>query len=96
MERASAKHDHEDEHADPDRKYGIYNYKMDDTIQEAINDGLSFQHVKKKLWLKISKVPKDWGDFIKKFIGKHVFCGKPMFFNEIAAVSAAFLTKSRL
>ena len=50
VERASAKHDHDDDHASPNRKYAIYNHKMDDTIQEAINDGLSFQHVKKKLF----------------------------------------------
>ena len=56
VERACAKHDHDDEH----RKYAIYNHKIDDTIEEAINDGLSFKHVKKKLFKDFPSVAEDF------------------------------------
>ena len=50
VERASAKHDHGDDLNDPDRKYSIYNHKMDYTIEEGIKAGLPFQTIKKKLF----------------------------------------------
>ena len=59
----------------PNRKYAIYNHKMDDTIKEAINDGLTFQHVKKKLFKAFPSVAEDFKGS-KKFIGKHVFSGE--------------------
>lgn len=49
VERANPNHHHEAE-KETDRKYAVYEKKMDWVIEEGILDGVPFQQIKKKLF----------------------------------------------